>query len=154
MSSARALQNTLLNTAYTNMRALYTIAALLSSDLHSSLDFGDVPLAFEVWLSVFSKPVLQGLFPAAPVSLTSNALLFSLPAGFACSRLLLHWKTDRFQGFFALLGFLNPFRGEKIPGNLCALSLHRPRRSLFSLREIGPRLLRERNRLQSSHQVL
>lgn len=47
MSSARALQNTLLNAAYTNMRALYTIAALLSSDLHSSLDFGEVPLALE-----------------------------------------------------------------------------------------------------------
>lgn len=66
--------------------------AFLSGFWRSALGIG-------VWLNVFSKPVLQGLFPAAPVSLTSNALLFSLPAGFACSRLLLHWKTDRFQGF-------------------------------------------------------
>lgn len=69
--------------------------------------FGDVPLAFEVWLSVSLN------LPAGFISCCASIphikwTSFSLPAGFACSRLLLCWKTCRFKDF-ALLACLNPF---------------------------------------------
>lgn len=81
-----------------------TVAALLSLDLHVSLDLEMCP-----WHLKFSSVFLY-TFPAGFIFCCAciphmKCTSFSLPAGFACRRLLLHWKTRRFKDF-ALLGCL------------------------------------------------
>lgn len=119
-----------------------TVAALLSLDLETC-----------PWHLKFSS-VFLCTFPAGFISCCAcvphmKCTSFSLPAGFAWSRLLLHWKTRILLYWVVWIHFVWPFddRG-KIPENLSAQSLHQASRSLFSVRH------GKRNFPQDSHQVL